>query len=452
MKQLKNIDYKQILELQDSEKNIQVLKVIDKLIETIKEPEELNKLIKDKNIEEPHLSIYSSICIFLAETKDLITTEIDVEGLCHQYMIMLKTLVESQLQYLPNSLFGGLSDIGFGVHSLYKVTSHYKKFIDSLNKFIINSSKENIKIYKENINDVKIRSFDTMAGLTGVIAYLLLYKDEKDVRNLIEEGLSYLVLLTQDREVDGHVVPSYYISSENQFLDSEKEFYKKGNFNLGLSHGITGPLAVLSIALMEEIEIEGQRQAITRILEDLKTFNYIDDKEVVYWPGRIKFEDYISKQCKIDASRASWCYGTPGIARAIYIAGKAINDKEAIELSIKAIDGLCNMDEKDWMLNSPTMCHGYAGLLAVIETMYQDTGDAKYKECIERLIDIIFNFYEEDSIFGFKNIDPKEVSKGQYKMVEQDKITLLQGSIGVMLNLLATIKTITTDWKKNFLI
>lgn len=129
MKQLKNIDYKQILELQDSEKNIQVLKVIDKLIETIKEPEELNKLIKDKNIEEPHLSIYSSICIFLAETKDLITTEIDVEGLCHQYMIMLKTLVESQLQYLPNSLFGGLSDIGFGVHSLYKVTSHYKKFI-----------------------------------------------------------------------------------------------------------------------------------------------------------------------------------------------------------------------------------------------------------------------------------------------------------------------------------
>lgn len=78
----------------------------------------------------------------------------------------------------------------------------------------------------------------------------------------------------------------------------------KGNFNLGLSNGIGGILAALSIALMEGIEIAGQRKAIERILEDYKRFHYVDNNGAVYWPGIIKFEDYISGQCKIDGRRA----------------------------------------------------------------------------------------------------------------------------------------------------
>src|SRR5690606_9579115 len=105
-----------------------------------------------RNIEESYLSIYSSICIFLAEAKDLIPKEIDVEELSHQYISMIKSLIENQRQGLPNSLFGGLSDIGFGLHSLSTVTSHHKNFIDSLNNLIIASSKEDIKRYKESMD------------------------------------------------------------------------------------------------------------------------------------------------------------------------------------------------------------------------------------------------------------------------------------------------------------
>ena len=49
------------------------------------------------------------------------------------------------------------------------------------------------------------------------------------------EGLSYLVGLTQDREVYGYVAPNYHISSKNQLLDIEKDIYMKGNFNLGIN-------------------------------------------------------------------------------------------------------------------------------------------------------------------------------------------------------------------------
>ena len=141
------------------------------------------------------------------------------------------------------------------------------------------------------------------------------------------------------------------------------------------------------------------------------------------------------------ANRASWCYGSPGIARAMYLGGKAVDDEDSIILSLKAIDGLTKMNINQWRLNSPTVCHGYAGLLAVMEAMYMDTGNINYIKCINKLENILLNFYKEDSIFGFMNIDTKEVDNGVYKIIEEDKITLLQGSIGVILSLLAIVKT-----------
>ena len=50
------------------------------------------------------------------------------------------------------------------------------------------------------------------------------------------------------------------------------------------------------------------------------------------------------------------------------------------------------------------------------------------------------------------NIDTKEVDNGAYKIIEEDKITLLQGSIGVILSLLAIVKPMETNWMKHLLI
>lgn len=448
-----DLAYKESLILQDIERSIKIFAAVDKITEAIKNPRRLNILIQCRNIEESYFSIYSSICIFLAEAKELIPNDIDVKELSHQYMRMIKTLIENQRHGLPNSLFGGLSDVGFGLHSLSTVANYHKNFIDSLNELILDSSKKNIKEYKRNLDDVKISSFDTISGLTGILVYLLFYKDEKDIRNHIKEALSYLVSLTHDREVYGHLVPNYYISSKNQLLDIEKDIYVNGNFNFGLSHGTAGILAALSIALLEGVEVIGQKRAIERILDDLKRFHYVDNNGAIYWPGIIKFEDYINGHCIINGKRAGWCYGSPGIARAMYIAGNAIDDKEAIELSLKAIDGLCNMKEEDWKLNSPTICHGYAGLLTVVQAMYKDTGNDKYKECVDRLIEIILSLYEENSVFGFKDVNYLDKNdKGIYELVREDRIGLLQGSIGVTLALLTAIRGARTNWLRHLLI
>ncbi|PEK75223.1 lanthionine synthetase LanC family protein, partial [Bacillus pseudomycoides] len=79
------------------------------------------------------------------------------------------------------------------------------------------------------------------------------------------------------------------------------------------------------------------------------------------------------------ASRAAWCYGTPGVARALYLAGKVTNNQEYIDVSIQTLDDLFNYQRHEWGLYSPTFCHGYAGLLHILNLMYIDTKKEKFK-------------------------------------------------------------------------
>lgn len=451
MIQLHNLNLSKIEKFTDLEENLIILEALDKIIDLIKDPNHIKKIIFEEGYKNSALSIYPSICMLLGEIKELVSNDIDIEELVYEYMVIIKQMIESGPR-ARLSLFGGLSDLGYGINSIYKATGYYKKFINSFNSLIISLVEKELYQITLNANNLRTEYFDTISGITGVTSYLLLYKDDYEVRQCIEKTLNYLVSLTRLREVFGEKVPSYYLASENHYLQEEREYYSKGSFNLGLSHGISGPLSILSIALSEGIEVEGQREAIKSILNDFKEFCYITEEGFVYWPGRISFDDYVNKNNNKESNRASWCYGTPGIARAIYLAGQAIEHEESVSLSLKAIDGLCKMSKNEWMLNSPTICHGYAGLLAVMEAMYIDTGNIKYQECINKLRSILLSLYKKDSLFGFMNIDPLEKEDGKIEIAEEDNITLLQGSIGVILTLLATIKPITTNWEKHLLI
>ncbi|MCQ4922981.1 lanthionine synthetase C family protein [Tissierella carlieri] len=451
MKLLYNLELERVKKVIDVDTNVVLLKSLNKMVGIIKDPYRLNELLVDKGNSESIVSIYSSICIFIGEVKELISEDIDIEDLSYKYMTMIRQIIRSRGQ-LRVPLFGGLSDLGYGINSIYKSTGYFKRFIDSFNKLIISLIEDELPKLIADIDDLKAESFDTMAGMAGVASYLLLYKDEDKIRKCIEDIFRYLIMLTEEKEVFGQKVLRYYLSPDNHYSQKERECYTNGSFNLGLSHGIAGPLSILSTGLNEEIEVEGQKKAIKNILNDLKTFSCINEKEFVYWPERVGFDDYVNRRVNMGANRASWCYGSPGIARAMYLGGKAVDDEDSIILSLKAIDGLAKMNINQWRLNSPTVCHGYAGLLVVMEAMYMDTGSINYIKCINKLKNILLNFYKEDSIFGFMNIDTKEVDNEAYKIIEEDKITLLQGSIGVILSLLAIVKPMETNWMKHLLI
>ena len=62
------------------------------------------------------------------------------------------------------------------------------------------------------------------------------------------------------------LLSGWYIKGKDLPTKEYRELFKSGCVNYSLSHGIEGPLYILSKGLCMEIEIEGQEEAIKRIL------------------------------------------------------------------------------------------------------------------------------------------------------------------------------------------
>lgn len=71
-------------------------------------------------------------------------------------------------------------------------------------------------------------------------------------------------------------------------------------------------------------------------------------------------------------SRPSWCYGTPGIARAQQLAGLALTDPHRQQSAEQAL-AACAADERQLaQLRDASLCHGWAGLAHTIRRAATD--------------------------------------------------------------------------------
>jgi len=99
--------------------------------------------------------------------------------------------------------------------------------------------------------------FDTIRGLTGYGTYLLHRPPHSDTLRAI---LCYLVRLVEPIAIDGHPVPGWWCQgSPSKRLDGQ---FPHGHSNHEVAHGIGGPLALLSLAAIQGIQVAGQPTAI----------------------------------------------------------------------------------------------------------------------------------------------------------------------------------------------
>lgn len=71
--------------------------------------------------------------------------------------------------------------------------------------------------------------------------------------------------------------------------------------------------------------------------------------------------------------RPSWCYGTPGLARAQQLAALALADPQRQRRAEEALAGCVADDRQLSQLGDASLCHGWAGL---IQTTRRAAGDA----------------------------------------------------------------------------
>ncbi|MFZ5818124.1 MAG: lanthionine synthetase C family protein [Bacillota bacterium] len=337
------------------------------------------------------------------------------------------------------SLFSGVTGVALAVLTASRGGLRYKTLLQRLEEFLVAMwpayFARLLAQTQENVG-ATMQAYDVIEGLSGIGRYLLFRSDIPAMRAMLLDTLNYLVALTQPVTINGHSVPGWYVPVERQYLESDRLQYPQGNFNVGMSHGIAGPLALLSLAALHGVAVDGQREAMERVASWLLQVQ-LRDSMGGYWPGRVSWAEQINPDRQTSTAeehhRAAWCYGTPGAARSLWLGGKALGEERLCGAAVDSLVDCLHRPVETWNIDSPTFCHGKAGLLQITRRMFQDSGDPRLTVHVDRLTQMLLQGHAPTARFGFPDLEP---ANGQMRAV--DKPGLLDGAAGVALVLLST--------------
>lgn len=428
MQNTKFIDYKSCINNYKLTKN-QIDKIIIILEDFLNKLSELQTKQLTFSDKLAVLGFYCEIFI-LAKDKEKCITKI------YELLNDLKGNIENQ-KYVDVSLFGGLTNIAVFIQPIVQMTGYFKKFQKNLNKLIIEETSKQSIIYKNNLEWNRSSYFDIISGLSGIATYLFALDDE-EAKKSIKDVMEYFIVLSEYRSSDNVLLPGWYIKGKDLPTKEYRELFKSGCVNYSLSHGIAGPLYILSKGLCMEIEIEGQEEAIKRILgEYQKARTYVN--EVCIWPGMMQLNDYLNKTNLDDNLRMSWCYGSLGILPSIITAGKAIQDSKLVEWGKNQLLKISEISIDNYYLDSPIICHGYAGASVIFRKSYDNYKNEKYLLRAKEIVNILLSLYNSEFPYGYKDFTRMYTDNGFTEKYE-DKLTLLEGSTGICTELAAYLK------------
>lgn len=207
-----------------------------------------------------------------------------------------------------------------------------------------------------------LSEFDLVRGLTGLGAHLL-HRDPGG--EVVRRVLDYLVRLTEPvpaRDAAGVDAPGWWTND----APSGQPDLPGGHADLGMAHGIAGPLALLALARRQGVSVAGHVDAIERICHFLDVWRQ-QAPQGPWWPQRVTLVDLqTGRPSQPGPGRPSWCYGTPGLARAQQLAAVARGDNVR-QASAEHALAACLADRGQLCrLVDLSLCHGWAGLAATV--------------------------------------------------------------------------------------
>lgn len=342
---------------------------------------------------------------------------------------------------LPLGLFAGVSGLSYAALSLSRGGTRYRRLLANLSGVLLPGTMAAAGQLSGWRAGGPVHGFDVISGLAGVGRYLLCRREDPAHLEALHAVLHSLVELTRE---DGGV-PRWHTPVAHLRAEQHRHF-PHGQLNCGLAHGIPGPLALMALALGAGVAVEGLEEAVDRVAGWLAR-QRLDDPWGVNWPVAVPLGP-AGAPGPVPApggpGRAAWCYGAPGIARTLWLAGEALDHSGYRELAVEAMAAVYRRPQAARRIDSPTFCHGVAGLLQITLRFAHDTGMPLFTEAARALGTQLLELYEPDSLLGYRNREAAD------RHVDQPG--LLEGAPGVALVLLAAATAEEPAWDRIFLI
>jgi lantibiotic modifying enzyme len=393
---------------------------------------------------------YPAILLFYSYIAQSPLKFSSIEKIIYDYILCIRQdLTEQGVKDF--SLYTGLAGICYSLSNCIGIDPRYSTLLETLDRLLIQGLEEfyfpaiHTKLLKA--EPISTQLYDVIQGIIGIGAYLLTKPSNPEFHKALTQIAKYLVGMCKPIKVNQTSVPGWYLPTEYQFLEQDRLAYPKGNFNLGLAHGITGNLSFLALLKLKGIEVDNHAESMEYITKWLLAYQQKGPKGS-FWPKRISFEHYIEGSIHDGESiRDAWCYGSPGIANALFLSSKALNRPDWTQKSLDILYDALQRSPMESDIWRPTFCHGIAGLLTITFRIARLNSDPFLLQKTQSLKQLLLSFYDEAAPFRFRDREPMP-SGGQ---IQLNKAGLLEGACGVGLALLSLNTDYDIPWDEPFL-
>jgi hypothetical protein len=338
---------------------------------------------------------------------------------------------------LPPGLISGLAGLCFTTHYLSRAGTRYQRMLGTLDELLAERTSTTARLPDPFPNGVSFHDYDQISGPAGIGAYLLLRRDTPGIAAALAAVLDRLLFLSEWRD-DGRL--RMFIPPAWQPTPRHLEQYPQGATDCGLAHGVPGPLAALALAQLNGVERAGLVAAIRR-LADWLVAQRCDDSWGINWPGGVPAAGDPRDRTP---TKAGWCYGSPGVARALWLAGRALQDEALQALAVEALRAVRRRPSALRGIPSPIICHGVAGTLQIVLRFANDTGDPALVALAKELTEELLGLFDPSAPVGFRDVE--------FAGRLIDNPGLLNGAAGIALALLAATSDVEPQWDRMFLL
>lgn len=279
------------------------------------------------------------------------------------------------------NLYYGAPALGFALHAAG--TTRYRRALSALDDTTIALTQARLAAAHARIDrgdPLLMREFDLIHGLTGLGVYHL---HRHPGHPVTRDVLAYLIRLTHPlpERPGTEGLPPWWMPVG--LTGEPHPDHPGGHGNLGVAHGISAIIALLSLAVLHDLTTTGLRDALTRLCVWTDQWRQ-DGGTGPWWPGYLTVA-HTSRLEPAPRPRPSWCYGIAGTSRAQQLAGIALGDAARQVAAERGILAALRDPRQRALLPEIGVCHGTAGLL---HASFRMAGDARDPELAAELPDL----------------------------------------------------------------
>lgn len=346
-------------------------------------------------------------------------------------------------------LFSGLSGILFVTHRLMRVNDQYKQIYRRLVSLVCSIAGK----YNAANDQPEPVIYNLTSGAIGIGYTLLILATSQTSSEISQELLEqlqkslsqlvhHLVWIGGQNEDSSWKFENRYINATMREFIVHDRAKARALSGYGLRQGIAGLVAFLSLVCINDtgIRTDFVLEAIRELCKQLQQ-GLLKEERGKIWPQIERGDEYHPVRKYVTFG---WCDGAVGIARALWLASRALHDEA---LGTQALEIIYDIGQRLWKMPAsigPSLCHGWAGILQTYAHFASETREPALQEQVRIMTNHLLTLFEEDRPFGYREIEP------EYTRV--DSPWLMNGAAGVVLVLLSVISEQKPTWDRILLL